>query len=274
MGLSIALGLLVIMVPVVLLVSYADEIGYYVSDLFTGERSFKKKPKKPKVDEWHDLREVLMKEYLGETNALKEYENSFSLAKVFKEKPKLNQFIRHTLFSRNGEVIPFVRRNNGLFFLKDEVKAKIEQDPTGVALKSVLNFVKLIAEFEAHYTVFTGDDTFYQNRYVDDRFKDAYNKFFMNTIDENMKRIVVDDIKANIMDKKYLGSGLMGKLYQENYVIERAKIKKEKNTLKNNYEALVELHNTNAISVEDFAKVFGDESIEIVEEAAKIRTGS
>lgn len=258
----------IILVPILMLSLFVFSFAVL---LISDESPFNKV--KPVAKTWVTLKSDLNRRLADDEAELNRYNNSFRSKLSFLHPPRVNTLIRDELFNKTSPIplppqyreIPFQKLHDGSIALTAEMKEYIENKENW-AIEESKNFVKTIAAYDAKYVILTGDDTFYQNHFVDEIFEQAYNESFIESLNSSLGLIAKKDVKKNRMNEKYLNSSLMRKPYQESYIMEKSAIQNSRKNLQDNYEALTAIQGDTNISAEDFKKVFGNEHTFILAE--------
>lgn len=208
-------------------------------------------------ERWEFLRVKLEKNFNHKSALYKEYAQSSRIEKLLWSPPDCTYYHSRNILKNHDT--PFEIKA-GSWMLKNSVSESLQKAilPKN-GYNGIVEYVQIIASYDAKYMMLTNDNKFYQNAFAEEKYKNIYDTAFMDIVSQKVKEEVRKDLETKTMNKKLLKNPITQKVYQETYVQEKSVRDEFKNSVKDNYTALLSLQKENSLNTEDFIKAFGDE---------------
>lgn len=206
---------------------------------------------------WVMLETRIAKNFNHEKTIYNEYKQASRIEKLFWSPPDLTYYFSREILKNHDT--PFSMKNGSLV-LKKEVRDALEEELSKNKYNGIVKYIQIIARYDAEYMVLTNDTKFYQNAFSEEDCKKIYDDTFMNVVSARVKDKVKQDLKSGKMNKKLLKNPIVQRVYQETYVQEKARKQQMKNSVEDNFAALLALQEKNVLSTEEFIEAFGTEA--------------
>lgn len=234
--------------------------GIITEDFFSSAHEPEKRI--PYINErWEILQTRLERNFKHEKTIYDEYDQSSRLEKLFWAPPELTYYYSREILKNHDT--PF-SVENGSWVLKKEIRDALEGElsknkDNGID-NGIVKYIQIIACYDAEYMILTNDTKFYQNAFSEEDCKKIYDDTFMNIVSARVKDKVKQDLKSGKMNKKLLKNPIVQRVYQETYVQEKSRKQQMKNSVEDNFAALLALQEKNVLSTEEFIEAFGAEA--------------